>query len=194
MYYWENVFSKLTSRLVTFMNKEETKVTSFMEVFNLNHPTEAVSFKCIIVQINWPASKLSGTLWLRAGKGRRTCNYTSLEFEFQIQFPCGSPSTEQSDFHQSARRTRSDLNTHWKTRAKGNDVITSAISANQHFASTFSMQILKFQIVVASSPSFSRAAARKPWKACSHATTKHSPVLFLCVFLLCYFSISELCS
>jgi len=27
---------------------------------------------------------------------------TSLEFEFQIQLPCGSPSTELSDFHQSA--------------------------------------------------------------------------------------------
>ena len=27
----------------------------------------------------------------------------SLEFEFHLQFPCGSPSTELSDFHQSAR-------------------------------------------------------------------------------------------
>ena len=26
---------------------------------------------------------------------------TSLEFEFHFQFPCGSPSTELSDFHQS---------------------------------------------------------------------------------------------
>ena len=34
----------------------------------------------------------------------------------------------------------------WKqVRAKGNDVITNVISANQHFASTFSMQIFKFQ-------------------------------------------------
>ena len=59
--------------------------------------------------------------------------------------PLWLPSTEQSDFRQSARRTRSDVNKHWKTRAKGNDVITSVISANQHFASTFPMQILKFQ-------------------------------------------------
>ena len=36
-------------------------------------------------------------------------------------------------------------NKHWKTRAKSNDVITNVISANQHFASTFSMQIFKFQ-------------------------------------------------
>ena len=33
-----------------------------------------------------------------------------------------------------------------KTRAKGNDVITNVISANQHFALTFSMQIFQFQI------------------------------------------------
>ena len=32
-----------------------------------------------------------------------------------------------------------------KTRAKGNDVITNVISANQHFALTFSMQIFQFQ-------------------------------------------------
>ena len=35
---------------------------------------------------------------------------------------------------------------HWKTLAKGNDVITNVISANQHFASTISMQMgCKFQ-------------------------------------------------
>ena len=28
---------------------------------------------------------------------------TSLEFEFRLQFPCGSPSTELPDFRQSAR-------------------------------------------------------------------------------------------
>ena len=32
-----------------------------------------------------------------------------------------------------------------KARTKGNDVITNVISANQHFASTFPMQIFKFQ-------------------------------------------------
>ena len=29
--------------------------------------------------------------------------------------------------------------------AKGNDVVTNVICANQHFTSTFSMQIFKFQ-------------------------------------------------
>ena len=32
-----------------------------------------------------------------------------------------------------------------KAQAKGNDVITNVISANQHFASIFFMQIFKFQ-------------------------------------------------
>ena len=29
--------------------------------------------------------------------------FTSLKFEFHLQFPCGSPSTERSDFRQSGR-------------------------------------------------------------------------------------------
>ena len=33
----------------------------------------------------------------------------------------------------------------WKTRAKGKDIIANVISANQHFASTISTQIFKFQ-------------------------------------------------
>ena len=49
--------------------------------------------------------------------------------------------------------TSANVNKHWKTRAKSNDVITNVISANQHFVSTFSMQIFKFLLrdVVASS-------------------------------------------
>ena len=38
-----------------------------------------------------------------------------------------------------------NVNKHWKTRVKGNDVITNVISANKHFASTFSIQMFKFQ-------------------------------------------------
>ena len=39
---------------------------------------------------------------------------TSLEFEFHLQFPCGSPSTELSDFPQSAREavTSANVNKH----------------------------------------------------------------------------------
>ena len=38
-----------------------------------------------------------------------------------------------------------NVNKHWKTCAKVNDVITNVISTNLHFASTFLMQQFKFQ-------------------------------------------------
>ena len=34
---------------------------------------------------------------------------TSLEFEFQLHFPCGSPLNELSDFRQSTRKERKDF-------------------------------------------------------------------------------------
>ena len=37
-----------------------------------------------------------------------------------------------------------NVNKHWKTCAKGNDIIINVTSAKQHFVSTFSMQIFKF--------------------------------------------------
>ena len=46
---------------------------------------------------------------------------------------------------QREAKKRANVNKHCKKRAKGYDVITNVISANQHFASTFSMQIFKFQ-------------------------------------------------
>ena len=42
-------------------------------------------------------------------------------------------------------RIQTNIEKHVKARAKGNDVIANFIYANQHFASTFSMQIFKFQ-------------------------------------------------
>ena len=73
---------------------------------------------------------------------------TSLEFEFHLQFPCSSPSTELSDFRQSGwigNECECKQCKQWKTQAESNDIITNVISANQHFASTFLMQIFKFQ-------------------------------------------------
>ena len=43
--------------------------------------------------------------------------------------------------NQCEAETGANVNKHWKTRAKGNDIMTSVISANHHFASTFSEQI-----------------------------------------------------
>ena len=104
-------------------------------------------------------------LWRLAGKEGELAT-TSLEFEFYFQFACGSPSTELSDFRQSARSgNERDCKQTLKTRAKGNGVITNVISANQHFASTYSSPGDE----TASSPSFCRPAARAPRRACSQA-------------------------
>ena len=51
----------------------------------------------------------------------------------------------QISANQCEAEKSANVNKHWKTRAKHNNVITNVISANQHFASTFSMQIFKFQ-------------------------------------------------
>ena len=49
------------------------------------------------------ANKLSVALWGRGGKGKESLQLRLPEFEFYLQFACGSPSTELSDFRQSAR-------------------------------------------------------------------------------------------
>ena len=108
-------------------------------------------------------------VWERGWEKEGELATTSVEFEFHLQFPCGSPSTELSDFPQSALSgNERECKQTKKTRAKGNDVISYVISANEHFASTFSMQIKYSRNVVPSSPSFSRPAARAPRRACSH--------------------------
>ena len=47
-------------------------------------------------------TKLLGALALEREKEGELAT-TSLEFEFHLQFPCGSPPTELSDFRQSVR-------------------------------------------------------------------------------------------
>ena len=77
-----------------------------------------------------PASNLA------AGREKETeLATTSLEFEFRLQFPCGSPSTELSDFCQSARsgnerECKQTLKKHLKALATGDDVIANVISVN----------------------------------------------------------------
>ena len=67
--------------------------------------------------------------------------------------------------NQLKAETSAIVNKHWKTLAKGNGVTTNVISANQHFASTYSFP----GDVAASSPSFCRPAATAPRRACSQA-------------------------
>ena len=102
------------------------------------------------------ASKLSGTLWMQGGKRRESLqlhlwnlNSTSNSPVAPRQLSC------QISANQHEAETSANLNKHCKTCAKGNDVITYVISANQHFASIFLMQIFSSSDVVASSPFFS---------------------------------------
>ena len=79
----------------------------------------------------------------------------------------------QISANQRVAETSLNVNKDWKTRAKDNDVITYVIFANQHFASTFSMQIFKFQrrsckLSFLPPPA---SAARAPRRACSQART-----------------------
>ena len=106
----------------------------------LANPASRVAVKSLArEQVLWGA--------LTAGRDKKgELATTSLEFEFRLQFPCGSPSTELSDFRQSTRSgNKCECKQTLKTRSQGKDVITNVISANLHFASTFFMQIFKFQ-------------------------------------------------
>ena len=92
---------------------------------------------------------LGQALWgaLAAGREKRgELANTSLEFEFHLQFSVVPRRLScQISANQREAETSANVNKHRKTRAEGDDVITNVISANQHFASTFSMQIFKFQ-------------------------------------------------
>ena len=106
-----------------------------------------------------PASELSGGLWGRGGKRRRARNYVSgiwipppIPVDWGVRFSA----------YQSKAKTSANVNKHWKTRTKGNGVITNITSANRHFASSFSMQIFKFQRRSCKPSFFSRPAAIAP--------------------------------
>ena len=63
----------------------------------------------------------------------------------------------QISANQRGAETCANVNKHWKTRAKGNDVITNVISAL---------------------PPFSRPAARAPQRACSQAKLRFPSVIY----------------
>ena len=97
------------------------------------------------------ARKLPGALWQWGGKKKESaCNYVSgiwilppiplwLPVDWTLRFPPVSAKQKRA-------RMYTNIEKHVIVSAKGSDVITDVISAyNQIFASTFSMQILKFQ-------------------------------------------------
>ena len=93
-----------------------------------------------------PARKRSGALWRRGGKMKESLQLRLWNFNSTSKSRvaprrlCCQISANRREAERSA-----NVNKHWKARVKGNDVITNVISANQHVASTFSMQIFKFQ-------------------------------------------------
>ena len=100
-------------------------------------------------------------------------NSTSSSLVALCRLSCQIPANQRE------AETSVNVNKHWKTRTKGNDVITNIISANQHFASTY---MLKFQrrswklFFLALPPS---STARAPWKASPQATYSTCPAKIL---------------
>ena len=91
-------------------------------------------------------SKLCGALWRRGGKRKESLQPRLWDLNSTSNSPVASSRLScQFSGNQREAKTSANVTKHWKTRAKGNDVITNVISANQHFASTISMQIFKFQ-------------------------------------------------
>ena len=76
--------------------------------------------------------------------------------------------SRQVSANQREAESSANVNKHRKTRAKGNDVITNVISANQHFAST-SCEL----------SSFSRRAAPQPERPGELARTLVFSLIFL---------------
>ena len=105
------------------------------------------------------------------GTGKGT---TSLEFEFCLQFPCGSPSTERLDFRQSARsRNERECKQTLKNTLKLAPSVMMSLPVSSPPISIshrlFRCRYSNSRDVVASSPSFSRPAARAPRRACPQA-------------------------
>ena len=114
----------------------------------------------------WPASKLSGALWRRGGERKESLQLRLWNLNSISNSPVAPRRLScQISANQRKEETSAIVNKHWKTRAKGNGVITGVIFANQHFASTYSFS----KDVAASSPSFSRPVPRAPRRACSQA-------------------------
>ena len=116
----------------------------------------------------YTASKLSGALWGRCGKRKESLQLRLWNLHSTSNSPVAPRRLSCQIFaNQREAETNAIVNKHGKTCAKGNGVITNVISANQpSFTSTYSFS----RDVAASSPSFSRPAARAPQRACSRAS------------------------
>ena len=86
--------------------------------------------------------QLSRALWWRGGRRKESLQLCL----WNLNSTSNSPVTPrrlrcQISANQREGETSANVNKHWKTRAKGHDVITDIVSANQHFASFFDADI-----------------------------------------------------
>ena len=131
---------------------------------------------------DYPASKLSRALWWRGRK--TTSRTTSLQLLlWNLNSTSNSPVAPcqiscQISTNQRKAEMSGSVKKHWKTHTKGNDIITNVISTNQHFSWLFRCRYSNSRDVVASSPSFSRSAARAPQRAC-HRLMQYPPLSYL---------------
>ena len=81
--------------------------------------------------------KLSGELWRRGERRKESLQQHLWNLNTTSNFPWAPRRLSYRIFaNQRDVETRANVNKHWKTRAKGNGVITNVVSANQHFAWT----------------------------------------------------------
>ena len=84
------------------------------------------------------ASKLSGALWGRGGKRKESLQLRLWTLNSISNSPVAPSWLSCQIFaNQREAETNAIVNKRWKTRAKGNGVITNVISANQNLASTY---------------------------------------------------------
>ena len=91
-------------------------------------------------------SNFSEALWRRGGKGRRACNYISRIWIPLPIIPCGSPSIELSDFHQSARsgnEREQKLKNTWKYAPR---LMASLLISSQPISIAYSCKLIANQI------------------------------------------------
>ena len=100
---------------------------------------------------------------------------TSLEFEFRLQFPCGSQSTVLSDFRQLGRGGNECEGKQTLTRHKPIKGMTSLLMSSPPISISLRLFRCRYpnsRDVVARSPSFSRPATRAPRRAFSQAIAR----------------------
>ena len=110
------------------------------------------------IRINLPNlifCKLSGALWRQGGERKESLQLRLWNLNSISNSPVAPRRlSRQISANKREPETSANVNKHWKTSAKGNDVITNVISENQHFAPTFRCGHSNSRDVVASSSSF----------------------------------------